>query len=317
MDWKKLLGRGKKRNEPGSADLERAERWLSASNAANARPWGLGQERNFEVDQGEGRMTLFFRDGRLALLPVQIIASFLPGDGSVRWAWANDSVEAPLTAASAALRRHGETGGIAALTTPELELSFEALVAWSALAASLQGCAGLYRCLREDHSTAMVGFGAPEFRSRQGKPIAESEMWPKGRADEDFEARAKALVEAWDSEMFPIDRDYHRLKPRSAEAQIDAMESALDAKDRIYERYWRPRTQEWRPCSFAWPSDHDPAAPFPTLTLPRRDGGCFVIRRSDAHRQLAYVVEEKDGGPWITDLDLDWGTGLVWIAPSG
>jgi hypothetical protein len=316
MDWKKLLGRRKNRSAPGSADLARAERWLNESNAANARTWGLGQERNFEVDQEKGRMSLFFRDGSLAVLPIQLIASFLPGGRSVRWAWANDSVEAPLAAAATALRRHGEVEGIAALTTAELELSFETLVAWSALAASLHGCAGLYRCLREDHSTVMVGFGRPELRSKQGKPVGAEGMWPQGRADEDFEARAKALVEAWDSEMFPIDRDYHRLDARSAEARIDAMESALAAKDRIYEHYWSARNQEWRPCSFAWPSDHDPAAFLPTLTLPRRAGGCFVVRRPADRRQLAYVVEKKEGELRITDIDLDWGTGLVWIASS-
>ena len=315
MDWKKLFGAGKSRAD--AADLERAASWLHDSNIANARAWALGQERNFEVDQQKGQVTLFFRDGKRAILPVQIIASFLPAEGSVRWAWANDSVEPELAAAAASLRQFGEANGVTALTSPELELTFEDLVGYSALAASLHGCGGLYRCLREDHSTVMVGLGALELQSKQGKPIGPDDMWPKGRTDEDFEARARALVEAWDSEMFPIDRDYHRLKPRSPDAQIEAMDSALDAKDRIYERYWRPKNQAWRPCSFAWPSDHDPAEHLPTLTLPRRGGGCFVVRRPDEHREFAHVVEESEGELRITDIDLDWGTGLVWIAPPG
>ena len=316
MDWKKLFGGGKSRNPAEAADIERAGRWLNQSNEANARSWGLGQERNFEVDQEKGRMTLFFRDGTKAFLPIQIIASFLPAERSVRWAWANDSVAGPLAGAAAKLRGYGEEKGVAALTRQELELQFEELVAYSALAASLHGCSGLYRCLREDHSTVMVGFGAPEIESKAGEPIEPDGMWPKGRADEAFESRARKLVEAWDSEMFPIDRDYMRLKARSADARIEAMESALAAKDRIFERYWRPRNEAWRPCSFAWPSDHEPAAHLPTLTLPRRGGGCFVVRRPDERRTLAYVVEAFDGEPRITDIDDDWGKALVWMAPA-
>ena len=318
MDWRKLLGGGKSRADAKAAsDRERAVQWLHDSNEANARAWALGQHRRFEVDQDKGRLTLFFADGKMAVLPVQIIASFLPGDRNVRWAWAIDSVDASLAEASAELRRYGEAEGIAALTQPELTLEFDKLVQFAALAASFHGCAGLYRCLREDHSTVLVGFGAAEIQSNQGKPIHADTLWRMGRASPEFEARARSLVESWDSEIFPIDRDLELTRPATPEAEIEAMETALDAKDRVYERYWRPKNEMWRPCSFSWPSDHDPGAHLPTLTLPRRGGGCFVVRWPVPHREFAYIVEEREDELRITDIDLNWGTGMVWIGPSG
>jgi hypothetical protein len=318
MDWKGLLGGGKARGEAkAAADRERAASWLHASNEANARAWALGQQRRFEVDQEEGRLTLFFADGKMAILPVQIIASFLPADRNVRWAWAIDSVDAPLAEAAAALRRYGEAEGIAALKRPELTLEFETLVQYAALAASFHGCAGLFRCLREDRSTVLVGFGAAELQSREGKPIVADTLWRTGRSSPEFEARAQALVEAWDSEMFPIDRDFERTRPADPDAEIAAMDSALDAKDRVYERYWRPKTEQWRPCSFAWPSDHDPVAHVPTLAVPRRGGGCYVVRWPGPRLQTAYVVEERQGELRITDVDLNWGAGMVWIGTPG
>ena len=319
MDLRRLFGIGGKAGHSGQVetDLRRAAEWLNASNAENARAWALGEERRFQVDQDRGSIALAFRDGKCAVLPMQIIASFLPGDRSVRWAWANESVEPALAAAAAGLRSYGEAQAVAALTRPELTLTFEEIVNYAALAAFRFGCAGLYRCLREDHSTVFVGFGSPMLESKEGKPLEIDRLWPKGRATGAFQSAARSLVEAWDAEMFPIDRDYYRLNDAGGDVGMEAMEAALDAKLAIYQRYWRPRIDAWRPDSFSWSSEHDPAAFLPTLTLPRRSGGCFVVRRPFPHRELAYVVEERDGEPRITDIDFDWGRGLVWIGPGG
>jgi hypothetical protein len=319
MDLRKLFGIGGKAGRSGQveADLRQAGEWLNAANAENARAWALGEERRFQVDQDQGRIALAFRDGKRAVLPVQIIASFLPGDRSVRWAWANESVEPALAEAAAGLRRYGEAQAVAALTRPELTMPFEEIVNYAALGASRFGCTGLYRCLREDHSTVVVGLGSPALESKEGKPLEIGKLWPKGRATDAFQAAARSLVEAWDAEMFPIDRDYYRLTGADGDADLEAMEAALDAKLAVYRRYWRPRTDSWRPDSVSWRSEHDPVAFLPTLTLPRRSGGCFVVRRPLPHRELAYVVEERDGEPRITDIDLDWGRGLVWIGPAG
>jgi hypothetical protein len=234
----------------------------------------------------------------------------------VRWAWANESVAPALAEAAAELKRYGEEQKVSVLTRPEQVLPFEEIVKYAALAASRFGCAGLYRCLREDYSTIFAGFGPPELQSETGKPLSADEMWPVGRADDSFQAAARSLVERWDSEMFPIDRDFNRTAHRSDDEMPDAMDSALEAKLAIYERYWRPRNEQWRPNSFAWPSEHEPVAFLPTLTLPRRGGGCFVLRRLSPSHDIAYVVEDCDGEARITDIDVDWGRGLVWAMPE-
>ena len=316
MDFRRFFGGRKPRPDAAiRRHLDKAAEWLNASNAANARGWALGQERRFEVDQDSGRITLFFADGSKVLLRVQIIASFLPADCSVRWAWANDSVDPALAAASSGLRSFGEAQGVALFSQPEVEMPFDDLVNYAALAASRFNCIGLYRCLREDDSTAIVGFGTPQFQSKDGETVDADSLWPKGRASQAFEAQARSLVERWDSEMFPIDRDCHRRKYRSDDARIAAMYAALDAKDRIYQAYWSPRKDSWRPDYFAWPSEHDPAGWLPTLTLPRRAGGCLVVRFPAPHRSLAYVVQEQEGQARIVDVDEDWGGSLVWIGP--
>jgi hypothetical protein len=319
MDLRKLFGSrpAARTGGPVESDLREAANWLDARNRENARHWALGEERRFEVDQERARMALVFRDGKRAVVPIQIIASFLPGENSVRWAWANDSVAAPLAEAASALRSYGEEHEATELVTPELRLSFEEAVKWSALAASRFGCEGLYRCLRDDHSTVFVGFGPPEFETKTGKPVAAEGLWARGRATDAFQAEALALVEAWDAEMFPIDRDFHRRSGARDDVDLDAMDAALDAKTLLFERHWRPKNDLWRPGSLSWPSDHDPDPYLPTVALPRRSGGCFVVRRLAAYRSRAYVIEAFDGRPKITDIDLDWGGGLVWIGPDG
>jgi hypothetical protein len=313
MDLRKLFGGGRNsRDKAIAADLGEAARWLHAGNLANGCAWGLGEERRFEVDQEAGRMTLFFRDGKQAELPIQIIASFLPAERNVRWAWANESVAPTLAAAASELKRYGETRAVAALTRAGQALSFEDLVKYAALAASRFGCTGLYRCLREDYSTVFVGFGPPELQSKDGAPLPANKWWPRARAGEESQAAARSLVEAWDAEMFPVDRDFHRLKARTD----DELDSAIEAKHSIYRRYWSPKKDSWRPGDLTWPSDHDPAAFLPTLTVPRRSGGCFVVRWPSPYRNLAYVVESLDGEFRITDIDSDWGNGLVWIAAT-
>lgn len=281
------------------ADLPAASTWLYSSNQRHARAWGMGEERRSILDREAGMLTLVFRDGKRARLPVRIIGTFVPRERQVTWLWEDDtSALSPAVIAKS----------LAAIPP---ERTFNRFVQLGALTAMRADCVGLYRCVGEDHCTTLVGFDAPSFEAKDGRPLQSGALWSKGQPELAFEGAAGALIAAWDAEMLPIDRDYYR---QGTDPQnFAALEAAIDAKDEVCARYWRAKNQLWRPNDVGWPSEHDPDGFLPTMTLPRRSGGCFVVRMLSPYRIRAYVVELFDGKPWITDIEMKWGDGLVWI----
>jgi hypothetical protein len=275
------------------AELAAAAHWLHQQTLAHAAAWGLGEERRFGADQDRGALTLHFDVGADVVLPMQILASFDPHDRTFRWAWANRSAQSALSRAAETARAWGEANRVADFTAPVRAQTFDALSRMVALAAAKAGCAGVYRGITDDSLSVFMGFAAPE----------DGAYWPNGRVDEAFLEAARALITGWHQENFALDAAHERDPHR--------MDELLVANDTIYDRTWRRADAYWRPCSFSWPSDHDPAKHIEVLTLPRRAGGAFVITRRDLQCD-AHVVEQTDAGLRITDQDLDWGNGLIW-----
>jgi hypothetical protein len=110
--------------------------------------------------------------------------------------------------------------------------------------------------------------------------------------------------------MFSIARTY---RFRSGEGALD---EALDKKNEVFARYWCPKDELSRPDSLSWPSEHEPRGVRPSIALPRRAGGCFTLRWPNPHGQIAYVVEPVAGAAKITQIDADWGGGLIWLGPT-
>lgn len=275
--------------------LDAAGKWLNAANLRDARAFALGEERTFEVNQDVGRLELIHADGGQVVLDIQILGSFRPQDRSLRWAWANSGVHESLTRAVCAARDHETTKAFPSLSTPTFEASFEDCARLVALAAKLGGCDGVYRCITENALTVYAGYQAP--------PSAASSL------DPEREAQARALLDAYDAEMLPLDEE-HRLKRKDSDYSAISRR-LLDAKMEIYRRYWRRDDQYWEPCSFGWPSEHAPSQQELRFVVPRRAGGLYVITRGSHSRRSAHVVEFFKDGPRITDQDIDWGAGLL------
>lgn len=280
-------------------DISTAAAWLCERNRAQAREWGLGEETRFDGDQDAGVLRLRFETGAGVDLPMQILGSFNPSERTFRWAWANTSVDGRLSAAAALVRGWGEANEVAAFTQVSLPAPFDEIAGLVALAAMRAGCDGVYRGVLDDGLSVFIGFAAP---------TQESGWWPNGRADAAFENQALDLVTAWHRENFAIDKQHH-------EAREDATDRLLAAKDAVYDRMWRRADDYWRPCSFAWPSDHDPAERIELFATPRRAGGCYVVTRRASLSLDAHVVEETPDGLRITDQNLGWGGGLIWPNP--
>ena len=277
-------------------ELANAARWHHAQTLAHAAAWGLGEEQHFSGDQEAGTLTLHFSAGADVVFPMQIVASFDPHDRTFRWAWGNASVDPALMSVAQAARAWGEANGIDDFKRPVATLTFDALTRLVALAGQKAGCEGIYRGITDDHLSVFVGFQSP----------GAGDYWPNGRAESRFLGQAHSLVKQWHAENLPIDAAYER-----DNSQMDAL---LGQKDAIYERFWLRDDGYWRPCSFAWPSDHDPAQHSEIFALPRRAGGAYVVTRRGMHTD-AHVLEETDRGLRITDQHIEWGPGLFWPEP--
>lgn len=275
------------------AELSSAAHWHAAQTLEHAAAWGLGEERRFTGDQEKGTLTLHFDAGDDVVLPMQFLASFDPHDGTFRWAWANASVDPALRRAVETAHAWGEANGIADFVRPVAQHKFGTLARLVALAGMKSGCEGVYRGVSDDSLSIFMGFGKP----------LQGVYWPNGQADTAFQDAARALVAQWHAENLPLDAAYQR-----DNSQMDAL---LDMKDAIYDRTWHRNDDYWRPCSFGWPSDHDPNEHTEAITLPRRAGGAYVVTRRGIHCD-AHVVEHTAVGIRITDQDLEWGNGLFW-----
>jgi hypothetical protein len=286
---------------PRNGALNEAAAWLRQRNWAHAHAWGLGEEARFDGNQDEGVLTLRYGVGPAIDMPLQILGSFNPSLRTFRWAWANKSVDGALTAASQRARDWGQANKVKELAQESLALPFDELTRFVALAAMRSGCDGVYRGVTDDHLSIFMGLTAP---------TATSEHWPHGSVDAEFERSAIDLVKNWHREAFAVDHEYDR--GRRKKDVPDDMDRLLNVKNEVYDRYWLRDDDYWRPCSFGWPSEHDPAQQREIAACPRRAGGCYVVTRGVTYTVTANVVEETAQGLRITDQNIEWGSGLIW-----
>lgn len=306
-------------DRPTAGDAERtalagAVAWLGAATLRDARALALGEERTFEVGQSEGRLTLCHADGARLDLSAQLLGTFSPHDRSFRWAWANPAVAAGVASAATAARDDAATAAFAAFRIPTFAARFDDALALAALAGRLGGCHGVYRCLTADHLTVFVGYAAPDA-------AAGDRLRTGAAGSPEDEAEALALVDRYAAEMLAVDVTFSRETEGLPEDELDrvvggVMDRLLPEKNRVYDGYWSRDDDTWRPGSFGSPSEHDPARWVRSFTLPRRAGGVYVVRQKQGFAGYdAYVVQRPGGAPRITDIDLDWGAGVL-LAPG-
>lgn len=102
-------------------------------------------EARWAVDQETETIVFTRPDGVVAKAPVQIIGSYNPHRETWLWAWANASVLEPLRAHAEAVRRYGESHGVAELVAEKLTCREEDGWRFAALACLLNDAQGVYR----------------------------------------------------------------------------------------------------------------------------------------------------------------------------
>lgn len=286
--------------------LQMSAQWLDATTLEHARAFGLGEERTYDADQDEGLLRFLFGDGRELATPFQILGSFQPANRSFRWGWANTSVSAPMSDSACKARGHAEVARFDAFRTPGFETRFEDAQNLAAAAARLAGCDGAYRCISDGALSIFVGFSRP----------SPPEDWRRApRATPELESAAIALIDSWDAGMIGFDRTWR--DQQRARGGDEAFMSDLQAGQlAVYDRHWSRADDYWKPCSFGWPSDHDPQEHLRRFALPRREGGVYVITQKRTIGTNAHVVEMVDAMPRITDQDIEWGQGLMLAQPD-
>lgn len=283
--------------------------WLANRNIALARMHGIGLEQTYAFDQDEGRLDLIFGDGRKISARGQLVGSFDPRDRSFLWAWANPSIRHDLLEDAQRAQAEGRRTGEAALTTPMQSADFGQLTALLALVSQISGADGLYRCITNGSTSVFVTYRIDTLLLPDGTRVDANAFFAE-RAGDEMLASAGALAKAYDNEMFEIDRAYHE------RGDENAMDELLSNKLDIYERYWSRDDDDWKPCSFGWPSDHDPATIKVRFTAPHLLGGALDISIGKMVRKTIYRFESRGVALKITDQLINWGDGFVWpVAP--
>ena len=275
--------------------LREACAWLTSRNILLARAHGLGLEQDYAFDQDTGKLALTFGDGHELVLHGEVLGSFDPRDRSFMWGWANPSILPENHQDSARLKADGERLGLAALTTPVQIVTFDAMLPLLALAAHDAAADGVYRCI--------VNGSTSVFLSIRTEGVATD----GSSADTSLFDAARELASRYDAEMLPLDREYHE---HSGEENI--LESVVDRKIEVYERYWSRDDDYWEPCSTGWPSEYDPAERKLHFSVMHPQGGVLDISIGKPTGPTAYRIESVDGALRITDNLIEWGEGLIW-----
>jgi hypothetical protein len=129
---------------PLSDLLLQGEDMIERLATAHRDRWGLGSGGTWAVDQTTATITWTFPDTRVHA-PVQILATYAPGPGSWRWAWANPSITPALRSAADELRDWGLRRGHDAFTTPDLTVDETTAATLVALAVRVTRATGFYR----------------------------------------------------------------------------------------------------------------------------------------------------------------------------
>lgn len=281
--------------------------WLANRNISLARTHGIGLEETYAFDQDEGRLELIFSDGRKIVANGQLLGSFDPRDRTFLWAWANPSMRQELLADALRAQAEGRRTGEISLTTPMQAADFGQLTALLALVSQMSGADGLYRCITNGSTSVFVTFRIDAHLLPDGTKVDAGAFFADRASDETL-ASAAVIARSYDGEMFAIDRIYHERGDDSAQA----MDELLAKKLEIYERYWSRDDDSWKPCSFGWPSDHDPATVKACFTAPHLRGGVLDISIGKMVRKTIYRFDRAGGDLKITDQLIDWGEGFVW-----
>ena len=285
--------------------------WLTNRNIALARTHGVGLEETYAFDQDERRLELIFSDGRKIVANGQLLGSFDPRDRTFLWAWANPSIHQDLLEDAQRAQAEGRRTGDAALTTPMQSADFGQLTALLALVSQMSGADGLYRSITNGSTSVFVTFRIEAHLLPDGTRV-DANAFFADRASDEMLTSAGALARAYDNEMLAIDRAYHE----RGEGDAQAMDELLGKKLDIYERYWSRDDDDWKPCSFGWPSEHDPETMKVCFMAPHLLGGVLDISIGKMVRKTIYRFERVGGALKVTDQLIDWGEGFVWpVAP--
>jgi hypothetical protein len=274
---------------------------LIEKNLALIQSYGVGLEDSFDFDQGTGELTLVFPNGRELMCEAEILGSFDPAQRTFLWAWANPSLTEEVTRTAQHIRRIGEGRGEAILTEGEQAIKFDVIGRLMAYGASVGELVGVYRAM-SGHTSVFV---AMKRISHAGDRFG-ADAPAAGDA-----AAAESLVDSFDSKMFALDARHNDGEREGVDAELLAQKIA------VYDDHWRRDDDYWKPCSFGWPSDHDPGEYRVSFTAPDGAGGLVIGHAAGRYgtAKQVYRIGLFDDGPKITDQLIEWGSGFIWPEP--
>ncbi|MFG0315684.1 MAG: DUF6882 domain-containing protein, partial [Planctomycetota bacterium JB042] len=178
---------------------------LQALSEGHRAAWGLGEARRWDFDQADGILRFTFDDGKVVEAAAQIVGSHVPTRRNWLWAWANDSIEAPLAEHARLVRAFGEEHGIREFCRANVECSEKAAWRLTAVALRLAGAQGAYRG-PAGTSNIFLTCGPPRMVAVVDAAVEESDLSlpDEGIADAGVVDRVRALHGA----LFALDRRY-------------------------------------------------------------------------------------------------------------
>jgi len=265
---------------------------------------GIGLETTYDFFQDSGKLILSYDGGRKIIAKGEIIASFDPGPGSFMWAWANPTISTDESSISTKLRVLGETLNEGLLLNPTQSLKFAQIVDLMAFAMNEGAFDGVYRAFVNGYVSTFIAYRVESFIDADGNDIAESNFLQITK-DEQL-SKAQNHCTAYDNDMFLIDQEYN------SQAEGADMKPFLGRKNKLYSHFWKRDDDDWKPCSFSWPSNHDLKRHNISFASSGGNQTVLIGRVSENMSITVYRVEFFENEPKITDQLIEWGNGFIW-----
>ncbi|EGO63085.1 DUF6882 domain-containing protein [Acetonema longum] len=118
---------------------------LRLQQQAHSEAWGLDRVERWDVDLESGTISFSFKDGTVAIAPVQVVGTYNPEDSTFLWGWDHPSIPEAVAEHAKQVLTFGREHHIENFMTRKVTCTEAEAWEFTAVAVRLAGANGGYR----------------------------------------------------------------------------------------------------------------------------------------------------------------------------